>query len=322
MQPCPLDNETVAVDGQQASSGRWGCLGLAGLFLVGIWIAATLASAVDRASRTDVVADLRPHGPIHTAADGRLVFVTGGTGPAAADGQVVAFDATSRTSATLLGELRRPLAADLSPSGETCAITEQDGDRPSMLICSTGLIVNLEAYAIDNRASFQPAGGARPADIVSDGRDGWYLSEASSASIVHVDRGGTIAPVATSAAFLHASPIGLARDGDQIWYALAEYGIAGFRRGAAPYEIRGGQWVESGIAMALTPSPSLVVPFVLMRERYGIQGWVTYQVPGDAEHPRVVDGLVSPQGLALLPDGRLAIAANGRLILYRPRSRP
>jgi hypothetical protein len=314
----------VAVNGQQASRGRrsWRVVGLVALFIAGIWIAGTLASAVDRASRTDVVADLRPHGPIHTAADGRLVFVTGGTGPEAADGQVVAFDATSRTSATLLGGLRRPLAADLSPRGEACAITEKDGDRPSNLICSTGMTVNLDAYAIDNRASFQPAGGARAADVVSDGRDGWYVSEATSASILHVDRGGTIALVATSAAFLQASPIGLARDGDKIWYALAEYGIAGFQTGAASQEIRGGQWVESGISMALTPSPSLVVPFVLMRERYGSGGWVTYQVAGDAEHPRVVDGLVSPQGMALLPDGRLAIVANGRLTLYRPQSRP
>jgi hypothetical protein len=292
------------------------------LLLVGVWIAGALTSAADRASRTDVVADLRPHGPIHTAADGRLVFVTGGTGPDAADGQVVAFDATSRTSATLLGGLRRPLAADLSPGGEACAITGQDGDRPSMLVCSNGLTVDLDAYAIDNRASFQPAVGARPADVVSDGRDGWYVSEATSASIVHVDRGGTIAPVARSAAFLRASPIGLARDGDDIWYALAEYGIAGFRTAAPPFEISGGHWVDSGISMALTPSPSLVVPFVLVRDRYGSEGWVTYQVMGDAEHPRVVDGLVSPQGLALLPDGRLAIVANDQLILYRPRSKP
>ena len=322
MRPRPAGNQTVAVDGQQASSGRWSCLGLAGLFLVGLWIAATLASAVDRASRTVVVADLRPHGPIHTAADGRLVFVTGGTGPEAADGQVVAFDATNRTTTTLLAELRRPLAADLSPSGEACAITEQDGDRPSSLICSTGLTVNLDAYAIDNRASFQPEGGARPADVVSDGQEGWYVSEATSASILHVDRRGTIAAVATSTAFLRASPIGLARDGDKIWYAIAEYGIGGFQTGAASHEIRGGQWVESGLAMALTPRSSLVVPFVLMRERYGTQGWVTYQVMVDAQHPRVVDGLVGPQGLALLPDGRLAIVANGQLILYRPGSRP
>jgi hypothetical protein len=312
------------VDGQQTSSGRWSwrLVGFAGLLLVGVWIAGTLASALDRASRTDVVAGLRPHGPIHSTADGRLVFVTGGTGPEVADGQAVAFDATSRTSVTLLAELRRPLAADLSPSGEACAITEQDGDRSSMLICSTGLTVNLDDYAIDNRAPFQAAVGARPADVDSDGRDGWYVSEATSASILHVDRGGTIAPVATSAAFLQASPIGLARDGDQIWYALAEHGFAGFQTGSPPFEIRGGQWVESGISMALTPSHSLVAPLVLMRERYGTQGWVTYQVAADAEHPRVVDGLISPQGLALLPDGRLAIVANDQLILYRPRSRP
>jgi hypothetical protein len=301
---------------------RWRLFGLAGVFLVGVWIAGTLASAVDRASRTDVVADLRPHGPIHSTADGRLVFVTGGTGPEVADGQAVAFDATSRTSTTLLAELRRPLAADLSPSGEACAITERDGDSSSMLICSTGLTVDLDDYAIDNRAPFQEADGARPADVVSDGRDGWYVSEVTSASILHVDRRGTIAPVATSAAFLGASPIGLARDGDRIWFALAEYGIAGFQNGAAPFEIRGGQWVESGISMSVTPSPSLVVPYVLMREPYGSDGWVTYQVMADAGHPRVVDGLISPQGLALLPDGRLAIVANDELILYRPRSRP
>ena len=292
--------------------------GLAGLLLVGAWIAVTLASAVDRGSRTDVVADLRPHGPIHSTADGRLVFVTGGTGPEVADGEAVAFDATSRTSTTLLAGLRRPLAADLSPSGEACAITEQDGDRPSTLVCSTGLSVNLDDYAIDHRAPFQAPVGARPADVVSDGRDGWYVSEATSASIVHVDRSGTIAPVATSAAFLRVSPTGLARDGDQMWYALAEHGIAGFRTGASPFEIRGGQWVESGISMALAPSPSQVVPLVLMRERDGTKGWVTYQVAADAEHPRVIDGLISPQGLALLPDGRLAIVANDQLILYRP----
>jgi len=300
----------------------WRVVGIAGLLLVGVWIAGTLATAVDRASRTDVVADVRPHGPIHSAADGRLVFVTGGTGPELADGQAVAFDATSRTSTTLLADLRRPLAVDLSPSGEACAITEQDGGRPSMLICSTGLTVNLDEYANENRAPSQAAVGARPADVVSDGRDGWYVSEATSASILHVDRSGTIAPVARSAAFLHASPIGLARDGDTIWYALAEHGIAGFQAAAAPFEIDGGQWVGSGISIALTPSPTLVVPFVLMRGRDGTEGWVTYQVMGDAEHPRVVDGLISPQGLALLPDGRLAIVANDQLTLYRPRSRP
>ena len=233
-------------EARPADRGRWiwRVVGLAGLFVAAVGIVGNLASAVDRASRTDVVADLRPHGPIHTASDGRLVFVIGGTGPEAADGQVVAFDATSRTSTTLLAELRRPLAADLSPSGEACAITEPDGDRPSMVICSNGSTVNLNDYVMDSRTSFQPAGDARPADIVSDGRDGWYVSEATSASILHVDRGGTMTPVATTAAFLQASPIGLARDGDQIWYALAEYGIAGFQTGARPFEIRGGQWVE------------------------------------------------------------------------------
>jgi hypothetical protein len=300
----------------------WRIAGLAGVLLIGVWIVETVVPAVDRASRTDVVGDVRPHGPIHSAADGRLVFVTGGTESELADGQAVAFDAASRTSTTLLAELRRPLAADLSPGGEACAITEQDGGRPSTLICSTGLTVNLDEYANENRAPSHAAVGARPADVVSDGRDGWYVSEATSASILHVDRGGMIVPVARSAAFLQASPIGLARDGDTIWYALAEYGIAGFQTAAAPFEIDGGQWVGSGISLALTPSPSLVVPFVLVRERYGTEGWVTYQVMGDAEQPRVVDGLVSPQGLALLPDGRLAIVANDQLTLVRPRSRP
>jgi hypothetical protein len=59
-----------------------------------------------------------------------------------------------------------------------------------------------------------------------------------------------------------------------------------------------------------------------MRERNGSNGWVTYQVAGDAEHPRVIDGLASPQGLALLPDGRLAVVANDQLILYGPPSTP
>jgi hypothetical protein len=243
--------------------------------------------------------------------------VTGGTGPDVADGQAIAFDATSRTSTTLLAGLRRPIAADLSPSGEACAITEHDGDRSSMLICSTGLAVDLDD-AIDDRASGRA--GARPADVVSDGRDGWYVSESTSASILHVDGRGAIASVATSATLLEVSPIGLARDGDQIWYTLAEHGIAGFRTGAPPFEIRGGQWVETGTAVALAPAPSLVVPLVLMRD--GVQGWVTDQVMFDAEHPRIVDGLISPQGLALLPDGRLAIVANGELMLYWPGSTP
>ena len=45
--------------------------------------------------------------------------------------------------------------------------------------------------------------------------------------------------------------------------------------------------------------------------------FVTYPVMGDAIHPHIAEPLYRATGLAVLLDGRLAIAANGRLLLFR-----
>jgi hypothetical protein len=82
----------------------------------------------------------------------------------------------------------------------------------------------------------------------------------------------------------------------------------------------GGSWVTAADSIAIVGGRN--VPLVLLERSARSPDFVSS--PGCSEFacPHIVDGLDHATGLELLPDGRLAIAANGSLLLVRPTELP
>jgi hypothetical protein len=165
--------------------------------------------------------------------------------------------------------------------------------------------------------------GARPTDIVSDGRSGWIIADGGRYAILHADADGTLAVMARVRGYpgLDQVPLGLARTADGVAVALAADGIDQQLALADRDRVsERGSYVAGDDSVAIVQSGS--VPLVPVRSPDRTGGFVTYPVGVDAEHPRIVDRLYGASGLVLLPDGRLGIAADGRLSLVRPTMLP
>ena len=87
-------------------------------------------------------------------------------------------------------------------------------------------------------------------------------------------------------------------------------------------EVKDGSWVAGDESVSVAASDGGDGPLVLVRTDADSDDFVTYPVPGDAIHPHITEPLDRATGLAVLPDGRLAIAANGQLLLVRPTTLP
>lgn len=142
---------------------------------------------------------------LHLTPDGRVIVAEAGTG--ADDGQVsvisldgsnvtVVMDELPSVSGTdePWGDIGGVTGAAMAPDGVVCAavgIPESTGQPVSGLVCSDGLTANLAAWEAEN----DPDGlgvASRAFDVVADGDDGWWVSDAAANTILHVDREGEI----------------------------------------------------------------------------------------------------------------------------------
>jgi hypothetical protein len=217
-----------------------------------------------------------------------------------------------------------------------------DATRPragfSTLRCSGGLVADLEAY---ERAA-NPDGrelASNPYDVVWDGGDGWYVSDAAANAVLHVDRAGrirTVAVVASMAPFggrpAQGVPTGLARAADGTLYVALFGGAPATGGPAVVVALRPDQ--AGTRPTRPTPVARAVAPIGVTP---GLQGLAVLDYgggPADRSRGRILlvaspadpgrvvaGGLDRPVGIVRLPDGRYLIAEtdSGRLRLVSPR---
>jgi hypothetical protein len=311
-----------AKETEPSGIGAAGWLGILVAIGLVVWLVlGVLIPAVDRSLRTETLDGIQSATGVHVGRDGRLVVADVAGGVLGA-GRVIAVDQTSGRQEVLLEGQDYPAGADIGPSGTICAANQGTGGRragEASLRCSNGLRVDLAAFEEQN----DPAGDgpeSRPSDVVSDGADGWYVADAGAHDILHVDAEGRVRTIAVfpSLAGRAPSPLGIALDRDGMLHvALGPNGVVTLRPASAP--IRVTTFIYAGGRVALAIVPHGLTPIVLATNPKDSRGEVGY-LPGGFGPTWVtlLDGLVSPRGLALLPDGRWAISANDRVSLFRP----
>jgi hypothetical protein len=290
---------------------------------------------------------------LRLAPDGRLLVTDLGSGRN--DGAVVAVDVPAGRQTVLLGglpstrgsgqahaDLAGPSGAAMAPDGTLCVVTGDATRRDAgfaALRCSSGLVVDLEAFQARSRLP------SNPYDVVSDGGDGWYVSDAAANNALHVDRAGRIAVVA-SFPDLAASglgdrhgqgvPTGMALGPDRTLY-VALYGGAPFDGPPAavvslaldvagrPGRVRPRlvALLQHPIALATTPDGLAVLDHggapgergrgeLRLLPGVGTGGAAGAGSPRPAGPTRLLaSGLDGPTGLARLPGGRWAVAETG-----------
>ena len=81
----------------------------------------------------------------------------------------------------------------MAADGTVCAAIG-DATAPNAgfaaLRCTSGLTVDLEAFQASNKLP------SNPYDVVSDGGEGWYVSDGAANNVVHIDRTGKVTIVA------------------------------------------------------------------------------------------------------------------------------
>jgi hypothetical protein len=303
-------------------------------------VAWLLLAALTGCARPDLLSGFAAPRAVHLAPDGRLLVTDQGTG--AGDGKVVAVDLAARRRTVLLNrlpstrgsgqqhaDLAGPSGAAMAADGTVCAVigdATREGAGFSTLRCSDGLVADLEAH---ERAA-NPDGrelASNPYDVVWDGHDGWYVSDAAANAVLHVDRAGRIRTVAVVADMgplggrpVQGVPTGLARAVDGTVY-VALFGGAPAEGGpAVVVALRpdqgggGGPTRPVAAARGVAPIGVATTPQGLAVLDYGGgpadrgRGRILL-VTGPADPGRVLAaGIDRPVGMAWLPDGRYVIA--------------
>jgi hypothetical protein len=81
-----------------------------------------------------------------------------------------------------------PVLAVLLAAAIGDAITPNAGF--ATLRCTNGLVVDLEAFQARSKLP------SNPYDVVSDGRDGWYVNDGAANNVLHVDQAGKVVVIA------------------------------------------------------------------------------------------------------------------------------
>ena len=152
------------------------------------------------------------------------------------------------------------------------------------------------------------------------------MSDNGRAAILHVDAEGVISIVTTIKQYDYfpRRPMGLTRSGSTLLVGMSDGGYLGLAVSDRNLQSDRSQWITSGLVIALAVRPGTQVelglgrPIALIRDNKDIL--VTYPVPGDAEHPRLIDGLESAGGMVVLGDGRIAATDGYRLFIVKPKS--
>jgi hypothetical protein len=239
---------------------------------------------------------------------------------------------STRGSGQQHADLAGPSGAAMAADGTVCAAigdATRQGAGFSTLRCSDGLVADLEAF---ERAA-NPDGrelASNPYDVVWDGRDGWYVSDAAANAVLHVDRAGRIRTVAVVADMgplggrpVQGVPTGLARAADGTVY-VALFGGAPAAGGQAvvvalrPDQGVGGRTRPVAAARGVAPIGVATTPQGLAVLDYG-------GGPADRGRGRILlvtgptdpggvlaAGMDRPVGMARLPDGRYVVAETDR----------
>jgi hypothetical protein len=179
-------------------------LGPASLRVSPILAALLLAAVICGCSSAGPLGEYQAARTLHLAPDGRLIVTDVGSGKH--DGTVTAVDVASgrqtalmqalpstRNSGQAHADLAGPSGAAMAADGTVCAAIG-DATTPNAgfatLRCTNGLVVDLEAFQARSKLP------SNPYDVVSDGRDGWYVSDGAANNILHVDQTGKIKIVA------------------------------------------------------------------------------------------------------------------------------
>ncbi|MGE3073548.1 MAG: ScyD/ScyE family protein [Dehalococcoidia bacterium] len=139
---------------------------------------------------------------VHVAPDGRLIIADLGTGKD--DGRVVAVRRgeaqevlmsnlpSTRNSGQAHSDLAGPSGAATNAAGVSCVVVG-DGPRSGFgtMQCTNGLVVDLKAFERTNNPDGR-AVESNPFDIVSDGADGWVVSDAAANDVLHVSANGQV----------------------------------------------------------------------------------------------------------------------------------
>jgi hypothetical protein len=201
----------------------------------------------------------------------------------------------------------------MDADGTVCAVLEAVPPEPPALHCSDGRRVDLSPVEPDARWA------ARPIDVVWDGGDGWFVAEPANTSLLHVAADDVVDLVddfEVPVGGVQPVPVGLTRTPDgMLWLALSDAGIAAIPVDADAPPARG-QWVGGASVVGVIPRREGEILFY----SGGTTGWVAWCCAVHGGGTMIVDGFAYPRSLALLPDGRLAMSANGRVTLYRPES--
>ena len=321
-----------------------------------------LAAAACGCSTADRLGEYKAARTLHLAPDGRLVVTDLGSGRH--DGTVVAVDTVSGTETVVLrdlpstrdsgqahADLAGPSGAAMAPDGTVCAMVGDAIERNAgfaTLHCTDGLVVDLEAFQARSRLP------SNPYDVVSDGGQGWYVSDGAANNVLHVDRGGKVVVVARFPSLAatrlggrdgQGVPTGLALGPDRTLY-VALYGGAPFDGPPAAVvslaldaATRAGEVKPRLLALLPHPIALAPAPGGLAVVDYGgapgergkgelrLLPGVAGDAPADTSSPEraspsrlLASGLDGPTGVARLPDGRWAVAETGhtRLTLITP----
>ena len=218
------------------------------------------------------------------------------------------------------------------------------------LRCTDSLVVDLEAFQARRELP------SNPYDVVSDGLDGWYVSDGAANNVLHVNRAGEVMVVARFPSLAATGlggrdgqgvPTGLTLGPDRTLY-VALYGGAPFDGppaavvSLAPDAATGLTMVKPKllalmphpIALALTPDGLAVVDYggapgergkgeLHLIRGAGSDAQAETSSPERARPSRLLaSGLDRPTGLARLPDGRWAVAESGHSRLKILTGRP
>lgn len=282
------------------------------LVIVAIAGIAIIRPALERASRTTELADIVSAVAVHDSTDGRLVVTEVGdaSGP---NGRVLVIDPVTEQREVVLDDPWEVRPAAMSSAGIVCATLAGDRGASPELGCSDG-----RAFAlVEPQGSVLPK-AISPGDVVWDGESGWYVADLANGALLHVDAAGRVAALPTTFQIPSWSnvPGALAITSDgRVLVALSECGVVVGWPAMDIRQVVVADGLNTIVGIALSKSGT----FVLARNKNTNVGEISWCCHSAGSYQdTILDGINVPRGLALLPDGRLAIVSDGKVLLYRP----
>lgn len=279
---------------------------------------AWIVPSMDRANRSQPLSGITSAAAVHVSPDGRLVVTEYGDA-GAPEGRVLIVDPRDDRREVVFDGLWRPWGADMDADGTVCVALEGPPPGKPELRCSDGRTIDLSERGVGTAAD----AGVRPQDVVWDGGTGWFVADAGTPALLHVDTDGAVETVARfeSRPGRRETPQGLTRSTNgTVWLALGKEGLVVVKIGS-PSPPSDFGYVGGDVVVAVIPRT--VGAILLYQNDDGTAtGRVAWCCGVEGQRTTILDGLLSPRGLALLPDGRLAVSANGQVTLYRPDSLP